>query len=114
MRDFRATTMSWGLRNGCVELALHRPPYNEIGSESLVEFERFIAELETVFGSAHALIIHSELGPGFCAGADLRELFRRSQEVAPDARLTELREFLQRILLRTRWRGFVFRNCAWD
>ena len=82
MKDFRATTMSWGLRDGCVELALHRPPYNEIGSESLVEFERFIAELETVFGSAHALIIHSELGPGFCAGADLRELFRRSQEVA--------------------------------
>jgi enoyl-CoA hydratase len=97
MKDFRANTMSWGLRDGCVELRLHRPPCNEIGSESLVEFERFIAELETVFGSAHALIIHSELKSGFCAGADLRELFRRSQEVARDARLAELRDFLHRI-----------------
>jgi enoyl-CoA hydratase/carnithine racemase len=97
MKEFRAKTMSWSLRDGCVELALHRPPNNELGSESLVDFERFIAELEAVFGSAHALIIHSELKSGFCAGADLRELFRRSQEAAMDARLAELRDFLQRI-----------------
>ncbi len=28
---------------------------------------------------AHALIIYSEMKPGFCAGADLRELYQRSQ-----------------------------------
>jgi enoyl-CoA hydratase len=97
MKDYRANTMSWSLREGCVELALHRPPNNEIGSESLADLERFVSELESVFGSAHALIIYSELKSGFCAGADLRELFRRSQELAADARMTQLRDFLSRI-----------------
>jgi enoyl-CoA hydratase/carnithine racemase len=97
MKDQRAKTMSWTLRDGSVELALHRPPNNEIGSESLADLERFVSELESVFGSAHALIVHSELTSGFSAGADLRELFQRSQELPADARMTQLRDFLQRI-----------------
>ncbi len=43
------------------------------------------------------MIISSARGEGFCAGADLRELFERSQAMAPRERLTGVREFLERI-----------------
>ena len=80
MESFRGQTLSWGLKDGVVELALHRTPCNEIGSLTLEELEKFVAALECVTNEAHALIIHSELDAGFCAGADLRELYWRSQQ----------------------------------
>src|ERR1700676_5303200 len=64
---------------GVIELALHRPPCNELGSSSLEELEKFATALQLLQADAHALIIYSELKAGFCAGADLRELYQRSR-----------------------------------
>src|SRR5271163_4278084 len=75
------SALSWSVADGVIELALHREPCNELGSGSLEELEKFASALENMQAEAHALIIYSELKPGFCAGADLRELYERSQEM---------------------------------
>jgi enoyl-CoA hydratase len=80
-----------------VELALHREPCNEIGSLTLDELEQFAAKLDSFSDRAHALIIYSEMKPGFCAGADLRELFSRSQELEPSEAVDGVRAYLERI-----------------
>lgn len=97
MKQFRGQAVSWELKDGVVELALHREPCNEIGSVTLEELERFVAALEQAEADAHALIIYSELSCGFCAGADLRELYRRSQEMERSEAVKGVRNYLQRI-----------------
>ncbi len=97
MESFRGQTLSWELKSGIVELALHRDPCNEIGSLTLDDLERFVRTLEGLQGEAHALIIYSELKAGFCAGADLRELYRRSQELERQDAAAGVREYLERI-----------------
>ncbi|MBI3950707.1 MAG: enoyl-CoA hydratase/isomerase family protein [Acidobacteria bacterium] len=97
MKSFSGDTLSWELADGVLELALHRPPCNEIGSATLQELEQFVEALEAVTDEAHALIIHSALKSGFCAGADLRELYSRSQEMVEAERVAEVRDFLERI-----------------
>jgi enoyl-CoA hydratase/carnithine racemase len=57
----------------------------------------FSTALQTVGGEAHAVIIYSTLPSGFCAGADLRELYRRSHQVDRKAAVEGVREFLERI-----------------
>jgi enoyl-CoA hydratase len=89
--------LSWGIADGVIELALHRAPCNEIGSASLEELEKFAAALEGLQAKAHALIIYSDMKPGFCAGADLRELYERSQTMEMAAAVRGVREFLERI-----------------
>ncbi len=73
------SALSWTCVDGVMELALHREPCNELGSVSLEELEKFAPALEEMQADAHALIIYSKLRPGFCAGADLRELYQQSQ-----------------------------------
>ena len=90
-------TLSWAVGSGVIELALHRTPCNELGSLSLSELEQFVSALDRLAKTAHALIIHSELKSGFCAGADLRELYQRSQEMENSAALRGVRDFLERI-----------------
>jgi len=97
MESFHGQAVSWSLTNGVVELALHRKPCNEIGSLTLEELEQFVAVLDNFEDQAHALIIHSEMKPGFCAGADLRELHRRSQELERREAAKGVRDFLERI-----------------
>jgi enoyl-CoA hydratase/carnithine racemase len=97
MKSFKGNTLSWELADGVLELALHRPPCNEIGLATLEELERFVATLEAVANQASALIIRSNLKAGFSAGADLRELYTRSQETAASARVAGVRDFLERI-----------------
>ena len=97
MQEFKGQAISWELREGVVELLLHRPPCNELGSLSLTELEEFAAALDDVEKSAHALIIHSELKSGFCAGADLRELYERSETMGKSAAVQGVRDFLERI-----------------
>jgi enoyl-CoA hydratase len=65
--------LSWSLNDGVYELSLNRTPCNEIGTIMLSELEQFVDAIDT--DQAHALIIHSSLDRGFCAGADLRELY---------------------------------------
>ncbi len=98
MRECTGQALSWKLVDGVVELQLHRPPGNEIGTTTLVELERCVTALEALRDHAHALIIYSGLPAGFCAGADLRELYAGMQAVsAPAARVAGVRRFLERI-----------------
>lgn len=97
MKSFAGQALSWSCDGGVIELSLHRAPANEIGSETLAELEQFVETLEGPTRDAAALIIHSTIPAGFCAGADLRELYRRGWEVESAQRLTQVREFLERI-----------------
>ncbi len=95
--ESKGQVLSWELRSGVIDLALHRPPCNELGSLSLSELEHFASALDELEKHAHALIIHSDLKSGFCAGADLRELYERSQAMERSQALHGVREFLERI-----------------
>jgi enoyl-CoA hydratase len=97
MKNFRGKALSWTIAGGTVELVLDRAPCNEIGSATLVELERFVDALAGAGEDTRALIISSARPEGFCAGADLRELFERSQAMAPRERLSGVRDFLERI-----------------
>lgn len=80
-----------------MELTLDRAPCNEIGTQTLAELEQFVAALESLHTEAHALIISSARSEGFCAGADLRELYRRMEAASPRERIAGARDFLERI-----------------
>jgi enoyl-CoA hydratase/carnithine racemase len=97
MESFHGQALSWGLKDGVVELALHREPCNEIGSLTLAELEKFVTVLGRLEDQAHALIIYSELKAGFCAGADLRELYQGSQKLERKEAVHGVREYLERI-----------------
>jgi enoyl-CoA hydratase len=91
------STLSWIVSDGVIELALHRPPCNELGSASLEDLERFVTALAAIEAEAHALIIYSQMKSGFCAGADLRELYQRSQAMDKAEAAKGVRDFLERI-----------------
>src|SRR5438128_567304 len=97
MKNYKGQALSWELKDGVVEVALHREPCNEIGSVTLEELEKFIAALERLNQEAHTLILHSSLKSGFCAGADLRELYHRSQQMDGTEAAKGVRHFLERI-----------------
>jgi len=97
MKSFQGKTLSWQVEDGTVELLLNRAPCNEIGSETLAELEKFAAALGALEKVAHALIISSARSEGFCAGADLRELYRESQKLPVKERVAGVRSFLKRI-----------------
>jgi len=97
MEQFRGEAISWEVTGGVIELALHRAPCNEIGSLSLGELEKFAEALPKLARNAHALIVYSSLDTGFCAGADLRELYFRAKEMERTAAVAGVRDFLERI-----------------
>lgn len=97
VEQFKGQTLSWHLNGGVVELALFRTPCNELGSLSLGELEQLVSALGQLEKTAHALIIYSELKSGFCAGADLRELYNRSQAMEKSEATRQVRDFLERI-----------------
>jgi enoyl-CoA hydratase len=97
MKNFTGKALSWKIASGAVELMLDRAPCNEIGSTTLAELEQFVEALAAAGEDARSLIISSARSEGFCAGADLRELFERSQAMAQRERLAGVRDFLERI-----------------
>lgn len=97
MDRFQGKALSWEISAGVIELALHRAPCNEIGSQALEDLEKFADALDGMARQAHALIVYSELKAGFCAGADLRELYHRSQEMEKAQAVAGVRDFLERI-----------------
>ena len=124
MESYSGKTISWELKDDVVELVLHRAPANEIGSETLEELERFVAELEGVVEGAlgptsgrpsaallsaslgtggtrweplAALVVHSMEKAGFSAGADLRELYHKAQGMGKAEATAGVRSFLERI-----------------
>lgn len=97
MKSFIGKTLSWECTDGVVELTLHRKPCNEIGMATLEELEKFADALESAGKGVAALIVYSTMSTGFSAGADLRELYQRSQPLRPTERIAGVRDFLQRI-----------------
>src|SRR6202161_2876248 len=97
MKTFSGEALSWSVKDGAIEVVLDRAPCTEIGSVTLAELETFVAALPSLQTEARALIISSAREEGFCAGADLREVYRRSQAMPAAERLTGIRDFLERI-----------------
>jgi len=97
MKQYQGQTLSWELKDRVIEMALHREPLNEIGSQTLEELEKFVAVLEALSHDAHALIVYSTLKGGFSAGADLRQLYGWIQEFGQSEVARHAREYLQRI-----------------
>jgi enoyl-CoA hydratase/carnithine racemase len=93
----QSEAVSWMVKDGVIELALHRAPCNELGSLALDALEKFVTAMESLQREAHVLIIYSEMKPGFCAGADLRELYQRSQAMKQADAMRGVRDFLERI-----------------
>ena len=94
---FQGQAISWDVKDGVIEVALRRDPCNEIGSITLAELEKFVEALRDLQKESHALIIYSALSCGFCAGADLRELYHGAQQMEKRAALAGVRDFLERI-----------------
>jgi enoyl-CoA hydratase/carnithine racemase len=63
----------WSIDEGVMELRLASPPLNEIGRGLLAQLESFVDEVER--RAPRAVLVYSGLERGFCAGADLRELY---------------------------------------
>ena len=97
MDEYKGKTLSWLLSDGVVELALDRPPANEIGLAMLEDLERFTASLPDLELKASALILYSKQKAGFSAGADLRELFEGAQQMDASSAAKGVRAFLERI-----------------
>jgi enoyl-CoA hydratase/carnithine racemase len=97
MNQFQGQTLSWEVKNGAVELSLHREPLNEISSLTLEELEKFVSALDGLSRETHALILYSSLKAGFCAGADLRELYQWIQQHGQAEVAKHAREYLVRI-----------------
>jgi enoyl-CoA hydratase/carnithine racemase len=97
MNHFQGRYLSWETKDGVIEVALHRDPCNEIGLLALGELEKLAGALDSLAREAHSLIVYSTLKSGFCAGADLRELYFRSKEMEKAQALSGVRDFLERI-----------------
>ncbi len=80
-------------REGVLELCLEEPPCNEIGSRLLDALEGALGAV----ASARAILVYSALPAGFCAGADLRELYREGASLPTEERVARVRRFLERI-----------------
>jgi enoyl-CoA hydratase/carnithine racemase len=97
MNTFEGETLSWKLADAVLDVTLHRKPCNEINRATLADLERLVEALNALGGEVAAVVFSSEIEAGFCAGADLRELYRGMQEVHGPERLAVAREFLERI-----------------
>ncbi|MBX3250290.1 MAG: enoyl-CoA hydratase/isomerase family protein [Myxococcales bacterium] len=77
--SFEGRALRWALvpnaAGAHLEVELHRAPCNEIGTTALAELEALATFVRGGAGGAKALLLHSTVPKGFCAGADLRELY---------------------------------------
>ena len=97
MNEFRGQALRWEWREGVVEVTLDREPLNEIGTVMLEDLEKFAAAIKTLAPTTAACIITSARAGGFCAGADLRELYEGALPLSKAKRAAGVRKFLQRI-----------------
>lgn len=103
MKSFSGQALRWEWHDEVIELTLDRPPANEIGTVMLDELEQFVGAAQQLAPETAACIIASAQKSGFCAGADLRELYHRSVELNENARGQGVRELLQRIHAVLNW-----------
>lgn len=97
MKEFRGKALRWEWRDGVVELTLDHAPLNEIGTLMLEELEKFVAAFDKLAPITSACIITSARPGGFCAGADLRELYHGAIRAPKQKRTAGVRAFLKRI-----------------
>ena len=103
MKSSTGQALRWAWRDGIIELTLDRPPANEIGTLLLEELEKFVVAAKQLAPETAACIITSAQKSGFCAGADLRELYHRSVVLNENTRAEGVREFLERIHAVLNW-----------
>ncbi len=96
MNKFKGETLSWNLAEGILDVSLHRRPCNEIGRATLADLERLVEALAKLGDDVAAVVFSSAIEAGFCAGADLRELYHGMQQLKGPERLAGVREFLVR------------------
>jgi enoyl-CoA hydratase/carnithine racemase len=72
---FEGDALTWTRSGDVLEVTLHRAPANEIGLTTLGELETLATYLRDGADGAQAMVIHSNQRRGFCAGADLKELY---------------------------------------
>jgi enoyl-CoA hydratase len=97
MKEFRGKALRWEWRDGVVELTLDQEPLNEIGLAMLADLEKFTAAMRGLAVSTSACVISSARPGGFCAGADLKELYRGALALPQKKRVAGVRAFLKRI-----------------
>jgi enoyl-CoA hydratase len=97
MKRNSSETLSWELEDAVAEVTLHHKPCNEIGLRMLEDLEALVSALRERADSIRALILTSEIPAGFCAGADLRELFTRAYALPEKERAVSIRNFIERI-----------------
>jgi enoyl-CoA hydratase/carnithine racemase len=97
MKQFDGNALSWRTDGPVVEVELHHPPANEIGSAMLSDLESLADALPKLERRAAVLLWHSSVPAGFSAGAHLRELYRRMLDLPAEARVAGVRSFLLRI-----------------
>jgi enoyl-CoA hydratase len=97
VKEYRGQALRWEWRDGVVELTLDREPLNEIGTVLLGELEQFVAAIDGLASITSACIITSARPGGFCAGADLKELYHNALPLSRKKRADGVRSFLQRI-----------------
>jgi enoyl-CoA hydratase/carnithine racemase len=90
MRDYHGMALSWAVRDGIVEVKLHHGACNEIGTTMLRELEQLAAFVEGGAAGASAMILYSDRDRGFCAGADLRELYEGMRSIGSTRSLRKL------------------------
>jgi enoyl-CoA hydratase/carnithine racemase len=97
MKEFQGKALRWQWRDSVVELTLDREPLNEIGTVMLVDLEKFSTSLKSLAKNTSACIITSARPGGFCAGADLKELYHGTVPLPQAKRSAGVRSFLKRI-----------------
>ena len=97
MKNFEGKALRWEWKEGVVELTLDREPLNEIGTALLGELEKFVGAFGALSRDTSACIISSARPGGFCAGADLKELYETALPLGKKRRAAGIRAFLKRI-----------------
>jgi len=97
MKEYRGKALRWAWRDGVVELTLDHEPLNEIGTVMLTDLETFAAAIPELAANTSSCIITSARPGGFCAGADLKELYYGALPLPAKKRVAGARAFLKRI-----------------
>jgi enoyl-CoA hydratase/carnithine racemase len=97
VKEFRGGALRWEWRDGVVELTLDFAPLNEIGTVMLADLEKFVGAFNGLAPITSACVIASARPGGFCAGANLKELYQDALPLSPKKRAAGMRAFLKRI-----------------
>ena len=97
VKEFRGAGLRWEWHDAVVELTLDSEPLNEIGTVMLADLEKFVAAFEGLAPITSACVISSARLGGFCAGANLQELYQGALRLSPKKRAAGMRAFLKRV-----------------